>query len=301
MLQRHRKYASTAVLLALLLSLTGCPDDGGGGASPDGGSGGGGGNVPSVPSTPTTEPSPPPRTVPPPPPTVPAPPPTVVTLPEPEPDTAWHNAEGCPTRWPISLRYPKYGQFYEGLAICYSGQGAVEQNSVLSNHGDKVWAFNPASLGPFTVLTDEAQYFRSAFLSNTAQRWYLTPGEIAQPSVWNYHWVPDLHKTSAWTAYKLAADRVKVMDVTIHKQLLKRQLPRTYALFSCAESAQGAVKSVAELEDSSSALRKFSASLETTSAGASCFSAVKELDDAYPGPAQKVPSWTTYVEHTSGY
>jgi hypothetical protein len=233
-------------------------------------------------------------------PTAAAPPPTAVTLPEPKSEVHWYNGKGCPASHPAPLEYPDYGDFYEGIAVCYSGYGDTAQNSVLSNHGEVVWAFNPGSLRTAEWFTDEAHFFRSTFLSDTTQRWYLAPGEVAQPLVWDYTWAPDLHKTSAWTGYKLSADRVKAMDEALHKQVLKRQAPKFASLVSCAVSADGAIKTVGELEDSSSALKKLSAALESTSAGAGCLKAVKDFDDTHPESAKKVPSWTAYTEKVSG-
>jgi hypothetical protein len=181
------------------------------------------------------------------------------------------------------------------LSICYSGSGD-KANSVLSNHGEKVWAFNPGSLGDYESRTEEAGFFRATFLPDTSQRWYLVPGEVAQPRSWDYQWSPDFRQTNAWTGFKLAADRYKEMDQTIYLQLLKRRDPNAAALASCAKSAGESVTSVQELGDTPSALRKLSASLKATTTGYSCAKAVKDLDAAHPEAAKKVPTWSTYAE-----
>lgn len=212
-----------------------------------------------------------------------------------DPET-WYNSQGCPQNWPEPLNYPENGNLYEGLNICYSGNGEYGQNSVLSNHGDKVWAFNPGSLEPYSSHTEEAGFFRATFLPNTSLRWYLVPGEVAHPRSWDYQWSPDFKQTTSWTGYKLAANRYKEMDETIYLQLLRRRDPNAAALASCAKSAGESVTSVQELKDTSSVLRKLSVALKSASTGSSCVKAVQDLDAAHPEAAKKVAPWTIYAE-----
>lgn len=279
MYQHSRKFAFSAAMAAMVLCLAGCPDDdvdtgSGGGGARGSGSAGNGETFASAPARVTPEQ-------------------TAATL---QGEDTWHNSEGCPPDWPVPLYYPKNDNLYEGLSICYSGTGEYIHNSVLSNHGDKVWAFSPGSLRDFDSRTEESGYFRAAFLPDTTQRWYLVPGEVAPPTIWDYQWSPDFKQTAAWTGYKLAADRYKEMDQTIYLQLLKRRDPNAAALASCAKSAGESFTSVQELGDAPSALRKLSASLKATTTGYSCAKAIKDLDAAHPEAAKKVPTWTTYAE-----
>lgn|GEM_PF-2477532 len=281
MYQHSKKSLFAILLLISVLCLTGCPNDdngsaGGGDGSSLGGSSGGGSD--SIISTP------------------PVAPPANEAEALPGTDLPWHNSDGCPKNQPVALQYPENGDLYTGLAICYSGSGPTGVNSVLSNYGDKVWAFSPSSLGDYSSYTEEASYFRASFLADTSQKWYLAPGEVAKPTGWNYQWAPDVQQTTAWTGYKLAADRMKEMDQYLYLQLLKRRDPKAGALVSCAKSASESVTSAQELNDRSTALRKLSAALKATTTGTSCFKAVKDFDAAHPEAAKKVPAWASYAE-----
>ena len=279
--QHSRKYASIIGLLTLALSLAGCLNGGGGSAeggsqpNPGAAAGSGGGSN-------NSDPLPPPAG----------------EMPEPPGDagTTWYNSQGCPEDRPESLSYREDADLYEGLTICYSGYGPVETNSVLSNHGDKVWAFVPGSLEPYVSHTAEAGFFRTTFLADTSQKWFLAPGEVAQPRIWLYDWSPDSKQTTAWAGYKLAADRYKEMDQSIYLKILKLRDPKAGALASCAKSASESVTSFQDLTDSSGALRRLSAALKATTTGSSCLKAVKDLDADYPEAARKVSPWGTYAE-----
>ncbi|QDG89401.1 hypothetical protein [Pseudarthrobacter sp. NIBRBAC000502770] len=261
--QRRRKFVSMIGLLTLVLSLPSCSNDGGGG-----------GNDPGPSTPPSGEQTDNPQ----------------------DTGTAWYNRQGCPADRPVPIQYPENDDLYEGLTICYSGYGPVETNSVLSNHGDKVWAFVPGSLEPYVSHTDEAGFFRTTFLSNTSQKWFLAPGEVAQPKSWLYDWSPDSKQTTAWAGYKLAADRYKEMDQSLYLAILKHRDPKAGALASCAKSAGESVTSFQDLTDSSSALRRFSASLKATTTGSSCLKAVKDLDADNPAVAGKVSRWEAYTD-----